>query len=374
LDRRLAARAGLALALVNVRYWSRVAPLARQELVRWRRRARAIDDCVLRALALAKLDEEGFNAEAAAMLATIAPRAHRRRAVEAIVAAEILYDYLDGLTESPDDEAPGDGERLFTAFIDAVTPSATPAGDYYRHHSRREDVYLQELVASVRHALAGLPASANVAETLRRSAMRGAEAQVRVHTATASESEELRLWAERRAADTSLQWREYVAGAACSVLAVHALIAAATDRRTTYARGLEIDRIYLLISVLPTILDSVIDHEQDARGGRPGYIQHYDDRGLLARRLSSVIDDVVSRARETPHGAHHVMTLVGVVAYYLSAPTADSELAQPVAERIGAQLRPLLAPALSMMRAWRAAKRLRAYWRTRSTTRSRRHS
>jgi tetraprenyl-beta-curcumene synthase len=366
LDRRLAARAGLALALVNVRYWSHVAPLAREELERWRRRARTIDDPVLRALALAKLDEEGFNAEAAAMLATIAPRAHRGRAVQAIVAAEILYDYLDGLTESPADEKPGDGERLFMAFVDAVTPSATPTGDYYGHHSHREDVYLGELVASIRLALTGLPASENVAETITRCAVRGAEAQLRIHAAATGESEELRLWAERRAADTPLEWREYLAGAASSVLAVHALIAAATDPRTTHARGVELDRIYLLISVLPTILDSVIDHEQDVRSGRAGYIQHYDDRALLARRLSSVIDDAVGCARETPNGAHHVMTLVGVVAYYLSAPAADGELAQPVAEHIAAQLRPLLAPALSMMRGWRAAKRLRAYRRARS--------
>ncbi len=372
LDRRLAARAGLALMLVNMRYWSRVAPLARGELEHWRRRARTIDDPVLRALALAKLEEEGFNAEAAAMLATIAPRAHRRLAVRAIVAVEVLYDYLDGLTESPADETAGDGERLFTAFIDAVTPSAAPLGDYYRHHSRREDVYLGELVASIRLALAGLPAIADVADTLRSSAARGAEAQLHIHAAAASGSEELRLWAERRAAGTSLEWREYLAGAACSVLAVHALIAAATDHRTTSARGLEIDRIYLLISVLPTILDSVIDLEQDARSGRAGYVRHYDDHGLLKRRLSGVIDDAVGRAREAPHGAHHVMTLVGVVAYYLSAPTADDELALPVTERLGAQLRPLLAPALSMMRGWRAAKRLRAHWRGRSAARLRR--
>ena len=144
LDRRLAARAGLALVLVNVRYWSRVAPLARSEMERWRQRARTIEDPVLRALAVAKLDEEGFNAEAAAMLATLAPRAHRRRTVEAIVAAEVLYDYLDGLTEFPAAEARGDGERLFTAFTDAVDPSAVPDGDYYRHHSSAEDVYLEQ--------------------------------------------------------------------------------------------------------------------------------------------------------------------------------------------------------------------------------------
>jgi hypothetical protein len=75
-----------------------------------------------------------------------------------------------------------------------------------------------------------------------------------------------------------------------------------------------------------------------------------------------------------PNGAHHVMTLVGVVAYYLSAPAAGGELAQPIAEHVGGQLRPLLAPALWMMRSWRTAKRLRAYRRASSTARARRRS
>lgn len=359
LDRRLAARAGIALLLVNARYWWSVAPLARDQLARWRRRASAIEDPALRALALAKLDEEGFNAEAAATLATLAPRAHRRRAVEAIVAAELLYDYLDGLTEAPAREAPGDGERLFEAFTDAVAPSAPRGGDYYRHHSRAEGVYLEELVAAVRLALAELPASASVAETLKRSARRGAEAQLRIHAAP-SQAQELRRWAERCAAGTSLGWREFMAGAACSVLAVHALIAAAADPRTTREQALALDGAYLLVSALPTILDSVIDRDEDARSGRPGYIQHYADRNVLARRLAGVIRDAVARARGAPHGAHHVMTLIGVVAYYASAPTAGNEFARPVIDHVGEQLRPLLTPALAMMRGWRAAKRLRA--------------
>jgi tetraprenyl-beta-curcumene synthase len=360
MDRRLALRAGVALALVNARYWSNVAPLAREQMRRWRSRAQAIDDPVLRALALAKLDEEGFNAEAAAMLATLAPRRQRRRAVEAIVASEILYDYLDGLTESPASEAPGDGERLFTAFADAVTPSAEPGGGYYRDHSRSEDVYLGELVASVRLALGGLPATASVAETLARSAARGAQAQLHIHAAGPAQTEQPRRWAEREAAGTSLGWREFLAGAACSVLAVHALIVAASDHRTTYEQALEIDRIYLLMSVLPTILDSLIDHAQDADADQPGYVRHYDDRDVLARRLARVIDDAVGHSRRVPNGAHHVMTLVGVVAYYASAPTADSEFARPVMAHFGAQLQPLLTPSLRLMRAWRAAKRLRA--------------
>jgi tetraprenyl-beta-curcumene synthase len=359
LDRRLATRAGMALVRANVRYWSGVAPLARRELKMWRERAGQIDDPVLRALALHKLSEEAFNAEVAAMLATLAPRGERSNAVRAIVALEVLYDYLDGLTESPADEWPDDGHVLFTAFTDAVTLTAPPRDDYYRHHSRcRDSGYLCALVATVRDALGMLPATGAVTEVMRRSAARGAEAQTRIHAAPLSGTAALERWARVHAAGTPLQWREYVAGAACSVLAIHALIAAAADKHTTTAQALEIDNIYLSISVLPTILDSLIDYEQDMRAGRPGYIQYYRDRTALCGRLASVIDDAVDRARRAPHGAHHVMTLVGVVAYYTSAPSAQSTFARPVTENVERRLRPLITPTLAVMRTWRAAKRL----------------
>jgi tetraprenyl-beta-curcumene synthase len=356
----LAARAGLAFVLVNVRYWTGVAPLVREQLRRWRTRAQAIEDPILRALAMHKLDEEGFNAELAAMLATLAPRAQRPRAVHAIVALEVMYDYLDGLTESPSPEAPQDGRRLFSAFTDAVAPAERATGDYYRHHPRwQDDGYLQELVNAARLALAALPASATLADVMRQSAVRGAEAQLRIHAACVSGNGQLEQWARRQAAQTSLEWQEFLAGAACSVLAVHALVVAAADRHSTHEQAVVLDRIYLSISALPTVLDSVIDYERDAESGRPGYVQHYDDRAVLAGRLAGVIDDVMARARGTPNGAHHVMTMAGVVAYYLSAPSATSAFARPVSEHMRDQLRPLLAPILAMLRAWRAAKRAR---------------
>jgi hypothetical protein len=369
LDRRLAVRAGLALAIVNVRYWCTVAPLARRQLHRWRQCAKAIDDSVLRTTALSKLDDEGFNAEAAAMLATLAPRRHRRRAVEAIIATEIIYDYLDGLTESPSCHASEDGVCLFTAFTDALTPSLPSNGSYYRLHPHSEDRYLDALVATVREALADLPAFHVLADLLQASAARGATAQLHIHAAEQSHSPELlERWAREQAAGSSLQWREFLAGAACSVLSLHALIAAAGDPRTTHDQALALDGIYLSISVLPTTLDSLIDYDADTASGRAGYVQHYESNSVLARRLESVVGDVIARSRDVRHGAHHVMTLVGVLAYYLSVPEARTAFARPVTVQLTQQSQPLLAPTLAMMRTWRAAKHLRARWRTISTT------
>ena len=53
------------------------------------------------------------------------------------------------------------------------------------------------------------------------------------------------------------------------------------------------------------------------------------------------------------------MTLVGVVAYYTSVPAASSAFARPLIAPVRAELAPLIMPTLTIMRGWRAAKRVR---------------
>jgi tetraprenyl-beta-curcumene synthase len=383
-DRRLLARAGIALLLANARYWSTVAPLVHAQLSRWERRAEAIPDPQLRTPALDKLRGERFNVQSAATLATLAPRAHRAGATRATVALQVMYDYLDLLTEQPLPDPARGGRRLFTALLDALTlepetgggprePQAggpelqagegprelQAGGDYYRHHPRAGDGgYLGELVRTVRLELSRLPAAAAVAAVARESAARCAQAQVLGHAAARAGTDELELWARREATDTTLGWPEYLAGAAASVLAVHALIAAAADARTTSADAVEIDAAYLSIGAL-TMLDSLIDRDADIATGQLGYARFYASPEAMATALVGVARDATRRARLLPRAAHHVMTLVGIVAYYASAPAAKRASAQPVTARLIAELRPLIAPTLALMRSWRLAKRVR---------------
>ena len=49
---------------------------------------------------------------------------------------------------------------------------------------------------------------------------------------------------------------------------------------------------------------------------------------------------------------------MGVVAYYTSAREATQGAAAPLAHRVNAELGPLMAPTLAVMRAWRGAKTL----------------
>ncbi|HXM87639.1 MAG TPA: DUF2600 family protein [Solirubrobacteraceae bacterium] len=363
-DRRVLARAAWALITANARYWTTVAPGVRGELARWRARATRIEEPGLRKLALANLLDEGFAAEVAATLATLAPRRRRTTVLRAIVALEVMYDYLDALTEMPAPDPLANGRVLFKAFADALDAEATLDEDYYRHHpSGTDGGYLRELAATVKETVVPLPRAAALAPMMQRAAARCAEAEVLTHVAALTGGSQADTWAKQSAIGSGLEWREYLAGAASSVLAIHALIALAGDERTRPEQAEPIDDVYLALGVLSTMLDSVVDYEQDAADGTLAYIKHYDDRAELGERLASVTREAARRARDAPASAHHLMTLTGVVAYYTSAPSASSELAWTVTSRVQRELRPLITPTLAVMRGWRLAKRLRAHFR-----------
>lgn len=357
-NRRLAAHVTTALIVANARYWPTVAAPVHGELSRWGRLAGSIPDLSLRACASDKLRSERFNAEVAATLATLAPRACRRDALEAMVALQVAYDYLDVLGEhGPAEEAAGARPatpELFELFLDPI--ASVPAwwdGEW-------DGGYLQELRRALSAALSRLPSYSTVREVAQGAAARCAQAQLLNHSVPHEGTAELERWASEGALSSSLHWQEYLAGAEASVLAIHALIAAAAAEGTTREQAIELDSLYQSIGAF-TMLDSLVDRNEDLAEGASGFVEYYGgDLDLLADRLEDVMRDVICAARSLPNGPHHIMTLVGVVAYYGSAPGAGSELAKPVFARLEAQLRPVLGTALALMRAWRLAKRVRA--------------
>jgi tetraprenyl-beta-curcumene synthase len=362
-DRGFAVRAAWALVCAHARYWTRVAPLVRRQIRVWETRAGQIVDPLLRGLALGKLADERFNIEVAAIIATIAPARDRRRTVEAIVALQVMYDYLDALTEQPAPQRIRDGLQYTKAFTDAVTTSAHPVTDYYDFHDGNHDDegYLADLALTVRSAVGSLPAAAVVPEDILVSAAaRCGEAQVRIHAAPQVGMTQLERWAAQEASGTGLHWREWLFGAMGSVVAVHALIALAADPRSTVQEARELDDTYLWLCVLTTALDHLVDQERDIQTGEQSYLRLYETREELTRELATVIRGVTARTRRIRNGAHHLMVLSGVVAYYTSQPAAMEEYARPVTEHVRDELRPLITPTLASMHAWRWAKRLRS--------------
>jgi tetraprenyl-beta-curcumene synthase len=352
---RLAIDAGAALVLANVRYWRTVAPLVRGQLRHWRRRAEAIEDGTLRDIALAKLDEESFNAEAGAMLATFVPANRRAIVVEAIVALQVLFDVLDGLSEQPSPDPLGDGTRLFEIFTAALAETGPSSVG-----SSEPDGYLLDLSRTAAGALARLPARAAVAERARAGAHRAADAQVRVHAVALLGRPQLEQWAEAQAQGTGLKWREFAAGSASSVLALHALCAAAADPGTTPARAEMIDAAYLPICALLTLLDGLTDRERDERAGEQSFTALFEDPEELSCALVDTAALARRRTGQLEDEARHVMILTAVVAYYASTAGARSDHARPIVNRLQDGLRPLSLPTLVVLRTWRLAKRLRS--------------
>jgi tetraprenyl-beta-curcumene synthase len=356
-DSRLLARTWAAFALDCLRYRIGVAPVVRRELCGWHERAQQIPDPALRELALGKLAQEGFHAEAGAMLATPAPRAQRGGVVRAIVALELLYDYLDGRSEAQDLE---EGRRLFAVFTGALAePGTDQASEILSDAADR--AYLLGLAGAVRDSLAQLPAVGTVRAALRDAAAHGSEAQLRVHTGAEVES-----WARSQASGTGLQWREFLAGAAASVIACHALIAAGAREGIGHEEARELAAAYLPLCALTTLLDGLVDHQgdpQDAmtggREGEDGYIGFYPDRHALAAALSGLADGALTQARGRRDGAHHVAMVAGVVAYYATAPGARSGFARGVIAQLRGRFGLLILPMIALMRAWRAARRAR---------------
>ena len=354
-----------ALALANLRYWPKAAPATRRALAAWEQPAAGIAEPHLRSLALAKLRDERFNAEVAATLATLAPARTRLGAVRAIVALELLFDYLDGRTERPSDDPLDERRRLFGPFLTAIDRPAGASGrraedDEVGRIDDADGGYLRSLSQQAQTELWRLPAATRVADHTRKAARRCAEAQTRLHAAATLGDAQLRDWALADGSASGLDWLEYLGGAASSVLSVHALIAAAADPGTSTDGASRIDAAYLAIGGVITILDSVIDQGEDSARGEPGFIRLFESRQELHERLRALTREALARAWEAPHGGHHAMTLAGVAAYYTTHPGAEDPRAREITQMVCRELSPTIWPTLGVLRAWRAAKHARA--------------
>lgn len=345
-----------ALALANVRYWTTVHRRVRAELRHWEHQATAITDPTWRAIALGKLESEHFNAQVAATLATLAPHHLRPTVVRAIVAAEVLYDYLDGASE---EAAPHGGANVYDAFATALGHERFDTARYYADLATDDGGYMQRLALTWHNALDQLPAAAHVRAAAWRAADRCATAQTLTHRLSADGIESLRQWSESHAPRHHLAWWEYAAGGAASILCVHALIAAAANAETTGADADAIDDAYLLACALSTLLDSLVDREQDAAEGAHSFIAYYADERQQADGISTVARRATAAAARLRDAPHHVMTVVGVAGYYLSADGATTPAARPTSIAVRSQLGPVANPILSIFAAWRAAKRTR---------------
>jgi tetraprenyl-beta-curcumene synthase len=336
-------------------YWTRIVPHARTELEGWRRRALLIPDQQLRDHALANLDGENLNAEAAAVFALVAPRARRKTVTSLLVAFQTMYDYLDTVSEQPAPDPLAVGLCLHQALTAVFT--AEPQPDYFRLLPVDDGGYLSALVAACRSDLSTLPSRGAVLDAAARAARRCGEAQSHTHAARFTNDRRLTRWALRQALDPSYHWWELGAGGISS-LSVHALLAAAADPATTRSTTEGVDAAYYpSVCALSTLLDSLIDLDNDAAAGNFSYYTYYADTSVAIDRLVAITAGADAELRSLPHGRVHRAIMAGVAAFYLSA--ADTPHAQlirqPVLQALGISVKPLVG-SLGLRRRAQAAR------------------
>lgn len=351
--------AGTLLSTLS-RYWLTLFPAARREIGYWRRRAELIPDPTLRHLAGHSIAHEGMNAEGAALFATLAPRAFRASVVRLIVSFQVMFDYLDVLTEQPASDPLSTNRRVHRALT-AVLGQPAPSNGYYTEHLHGDDGgYLDDLVASCTGRLADLPSIAVVTPLAVEAARRSSEGQSYSHAAVFTTRERLVQWATSSTPPgLGLSWWE-TAAASESSLALHALLASAADPKLTLAAAERISAAYWpWITGLNALLDDVVDRAEDSAEGTHSYVENYASDEDATRRLATIARHATHMVRTLPRHRQHAVILAAMTSLYLSAPQASSPEMWPVVSRVRAELDVDVRLLLAMLRLRRLLARRR---------------
>jgi tetraprenyl-beta-curcumene synthase len=338
-----------------------VFPRVALEVCRRRTLATRIPDPVLRGLALEALDRKRCNLEGAAAFAALVSRPSRPFVVKALVACQTICDYLDLLSEQPSRDPIANGYRLHEALIVATTPGKSHS-DYYLHHDHSDDGgYLRELIESVWEALAALPLLSLIAEPMRRAAERIAAYQAFNHGDTFGSYEPFERWASAETHPaTGLHWWETGAGAG-STLTLFVLIASAANPRLkpSDVRAIE-DAYFPWIGALHSLLDSLVDRDEDVATGERGLIDCYPSPVDAAIRMRTIAGEALRRAAALPCGRRHRLIVAAMTSFYIceihGSASPQAQLVAPcVLDAIGGLAAPTMA-ILGMRRSLRPSQ------------------
>lgn len=327
-----------------------IVPGVRVQLCAWERVAQTIPDPTLRAAALTSLRDKASNAEAAAVFSTLAPRSRRREVIALLAALQVLTDFLDTISEVAVAQPLRNSLALHAALVDAVQPRARGAS-YYRHHPQREDGgYLAQLVAFCQRHVDALPAAGAIETLLVCAARRCGAGQSYTHDAIHRGPGTLARWARAEAAGLDYRWWEVAAGASSSV-PLHALVALASDARTTREEAARVDAAYCPgIGSLTVLLDNLVDRDADARVGGHSYLVYYDSAAHAASRIAEIVAAAQTATSGLRARRRHETILAGVLGFYLSAPGAGTDYGSPVRKHVLERAGPAVSLVLRVMR------------------------
>jgi tetraprenyl-beta-curcumene synthase len=321
------------------RYWVTVFPAVRRELKHWTKRAELIPDPALRRLARYVLGQERLNSEGAALFAILAPLRRRTSVVRLLVGFQVLYDYLDVLTEQPNSALPRLSRRLNRALTSALGAMPPPDGYYTDEAHGPDGGYLDELIATCRKEVDRLPSAAVAVPFAITAARRSAAGQTESHAAASATSTSLMHWATTtRPVALDLDWWE-IAAASESSLVIHALLASAAIPHLTLIDAAGVANAYWpWIAALNALLDDLVDRAEDAAEGTHNYVDHYCCDRVAGARLATMAARASDALQVAPHSRQHMVILSAMASFYLSAipATAPSALREAASEIRGA--------------------------------------
>jgi tetraprenyl-beta-curcumene synthase len=330
-------------------------PAVAREEHRWRTLARKIPDGPIREDALSALRDKRGQTDGAAMF-SILPRARNASLLRLLVAYQIIWDFLDSVSERGADVGVANGRQLHLALVDALDPGR-PISDYYRHHPWREDGgYLRALVGVCRECCAELPAYERVRRQVVQEAGRAQVLALNHEPDPARRDSMLRAWAsEEFPQGHGASWFE-LSGASSAGLTIFALLALACEPTCSEIEIARTRRAYFpWASALAAMLDSYVDQAEDAANGDHSYVAHYPTPELAIQHVCLMVNRCLSEVRVLENSQKHVLILTSMVAMYLSKDSASTSAMRGATKRIAGTGGSLTRTLLPILRMWRIA-------------------
>ena len=327
----------------------------------WRRRANLISDPTLRSIALEAHSSKSGNLECAAVFAIFAPRKCRALLTDILVTFQAVYDYVDLLAEYPSADPIANGHQLHQALLAIVDPDHAPL-DYYAHSRHGHDGgYLQEMIDACRDGLLLLPSFVAARSTLAVLVGHMVSFQTYNHGDSDGNHDAFVQWAKTQTPpDGPLYWWE-IAAAAGSSLPVLALMASASEPELSKRSVAAIEDAYFpWIASLNTLLDSLVDQNEDSTPGQNMLLAHYLTSTYAAQRICAIAERATREARLLPHGSCHAVILAAMIAFYLSNPGAQAPQAVAASQLIVGAMGDLARPTMLVFHTRGLAQRIGA--------------
>jgi tetraprenyl-beta-curcumene synthase len=332
-------------------------PLVSREIRRWSALAATIPDPSVREEALDAIAHKRENTAGAALY-TIVPNRRNARLLRLLVAYQIIFDFLDNLTELY--PGPADALRFYLALAEALDPQ-TPVSDYFEHRSCGGDGgYLRALVETCQAGCATFPSYSELCPHLR-AAVAPSVIQGVIHDPVPERREAaLRAWAmDQPCAERTMTWFEVAA--LVTGFVPYGLLALASEGPLDIDVVVKSLAAYLpWIALTMTMLDGYADMPEDAASGAHCYIDCYENAGCAGRRLTTIIERSMDEARKLPHGDRHAILIASMVAMYLSSDHAQAREMRAQTRTLARAGGALTCMLLPVLRLWRTAYLRRA--------------